>query len=259
MKRLYCPGQPALGQAFDLPESAARHAQVLRLQPGDPIDLFDGLGGAWHAEIVSMGRQRVEAVARSHRAPLAPAEHPITLAVGMPANERMDWLVEKATELGVSRLVPLLTERAVLRLSGERAERRVGHWRAIAISACEQSGRDVLPVIAPVCTLDEWLTQSAGDGAACRIRFSLGADAMPWRALTLTTGQALTAALGPEGGWSPAEEARLQAAGLRPVSLGSAVLRTETAAITVLARWADAGPSTSAPRQSPPPAAASPD
>ncbi|MEY2659937.1 MAG: rRNA methyltransferase [Pseudomonadota bacterium] len=243
MTRLYCPWQPTLGTAFDLPEAAARHAQVLRLQPGDPIELFDGLGGAWHGAVVAMGRQRVEAVAQGLRTPLAPPGRPITLAVGMPANERMDWLVEKATELGVTRLVPLVSERTVVRLSGERADKRVAHWRAIAISACEQSGRDVLPLIEPICSVNEWLARPA-DEAECRMRFSLQADALPWRSLALGPGQALLAALGPEGGWSPAEEARLQAFGLEPVSLGPAVLRTETAALTVLARWADAGPST---------------
>ncbi|MDI9330700.1 MAG: 16S rRNA (uracil(1498)-N(3))-methyltransferase [Alphaproteobacteria bacterium] len=241
MTRLYCPLVVRLGETFDFPDSAARHAQVLRLQPGDPLDLFDGSGAAWRGQIVSMGRQRVQAMAQSTRALSLPVGRTITLAVGIPANERMDWLVEKATELGATRLVPLLTERTVVRLAGERAAKRVVHWQAIAAGACEQSGRDWMPVIEPVCSLNQWLSDSSSiDSEICRMRLSLSPEATPWSSLALGTGQALCAALGPEGGWSPGEEQALQAMGYAAVSLGSSVLRTETAAITVLARWADA-------------------
>ena len=233
MTRLYCPVPVPLGQAFDLPATAARHAQVLRLQPGDALDLFDGVGGAWTGQVCAMGRQTVQVRAEAPRTPSPRPARAITLAVGMPANERMDWLIEKATELGVSRVVPLLTQRTVVRLSGDRAEKRLAHWRAIAAGACEQSGRDHLPQIDAVQTLAQWLTASGHDGA-------LG--------LRLPD-QALIAALGPEGGWSEDEERALDRAGFAAVSLGSAVLRAETAALTVLARWADAGPSTSTPAQ----------
>lgn len=245
MSRLYCPLSLSPGQTFDLPPTAARHAQVLRLQPGAPLSLFDGLGGAWQAEITGMGRQSVQALVLRARELSAPPTRSVTLAVGMPANERMDWLVEKATELGVSRLVPLMTERTVVRLSGERAEKRLAHWRAIAAGACEQSGRDWLPTIDPICGLSEWLRTGADhDTSACRIRLSLASHATPWMALGLGARQALIATLGPEGGFSEAEEQSLSQAGWQGVSLGQTTLRTETAAITVLARWADAMPST---------------
>ena len=135
MTRFYCPLPVELNAVFALPAAAARHAQVLRLQPGDPIQLFDGLGGAWRGEVMSMGRQEVQARALAPRAVQARPQQEVTLAVGMPANERMDWLVEKATELGVTRLVPLVTERTVVRLQGERASKRVAHWQAIAAGA----------------------------------------------------------------------------------------------------------------------------
>jgi 16S rRNA (uracil1498-N3)-methyltransferase len=250
MSRLYCPLSLTTGQTFDLPPTAARHAQVLRLQPGASLSLFDGLGGAWQAEITGMGRQSVQALVLSERELSAPPTRCVTLAVGMPANERMDWLVEKATELGVSRLVPLMTERTVVRLSGERAEKRLAHWRAIAAGACEQSGRDWLPTIDPICGLSEWLRTGAdSDASACRIRLSLAGHATPWTALGLGARQTLIATLGPEGGFSEAEEQTLNQAGWQGVSLGQTVLRTETAALTVLARWADAMPSTSVPGQ----------
>lgn len=248
MPRLYCPVPVPLGQAFDLPPAAARHAQVLRLQPGDALDLFDGVGGAWTGRVFSMGRQTVQVRAEVPRPPSPRPARAITLAVGMPANERMDWLIEKATELGVSRVVPLLTQRTVVRLSGDRAEKRLAHWRAIAAGACEQSGRDHLPQIDAVQTLAQWLTASSGGGAlGLRLRLSLAPGARSWAQVALAPDQALCAALGPEGGWAEEEERALAQAGFAAVSLGSAVLRAETAALTVLARWADAGPSTSTP------------
>lgn len=242
MARLYCPTTIELNEAFALPETAARHVQVLRLQPGDAIGLFDGQGGAYHAEVVSMGRQVVQVRATAARPLQAVPERRVTLAVGMPANERMDWLVEKATELGVTRLVPLLTDRTVVRLQGERATRRVAHWQAIAAAACEQSGRDLLPHIEPVQSLREWL-QAERDPTPLRIRLSLAPEAQPATSIVQESTRALHAALGPEGGWSPAEEQALAEAGHVPVSLGQAVLRSETAALTVLARWACAASS----------------
>ncbi len=251
MTRLYCPLPLAPQAVFDLPAAAARHAQVLRLQPGDPLSVFDDIGGAWTAEVVRMGRQEVSARILATRPVQARSLRAVTLAVGMPANERMDWLVEKATELGVTRLVPLTTERTVVRLQGERATKRVAHWQAIAAGACEQSGRDLLPLIEPVQSLGQWLRDGlsvVGDGALW-MRLSLAPDAQKAARVTLGEHPALCAALGPEGGWSPAEEAALAQAGYAPVSLGSAVLRSETAALTVLARWADAEQSTTATTQ----------
>jgi 16S rRNA (uracil1498-N3)-methyltransferase len=139
----------------DLPERAARHVQVLRLQPGNEITLFDGAGGEWLAVITDM-RKRVAVELRTHNAVEREAARYITLAIGMPANEKMDWLVEKATELGVTAIQPLICERTVLRLSGERAEKKLAHWQAVAQSACEQCGRNRVPVVHAVRTFGAW-------------------------------------------------------------------------------------------------------
>ena len=243
MTRLYCPLPVVLNEVFALPSAATRHAQVLRLQPGDLLQLFDGAGGAWTGEVVAMGRQDVQARALALRTAQALPARSVTLAVGMPANERMDWLVEKGTELGVTRLVPLVTERTVVRLQGERAAKRVAHWLAIAAGACEQSGRDMLPTIEPIQSLSQWLGSARRDPGAFQMRLSLAPGARLSEDVVLAPGQPVIAALGPEGGWSAAEEQALAGAGFEPVSLGQAVLRSETAALTVLARWAIAAPS----------------
>ena len=142
-----------------LPAAAARHVQVLRLQPGATLTLFDGQGCDWDCELLSIGRSEVRV--RIGQARAVDRELPIgvTLALGMPANDRMDWLVEKATELGVATIQPLLCERSVLRLAGERALKKVAHWQAIALAACEQSGRTRVPVIEPVRALPQWLRE----------------------------------------------------------------------------------------------------
>jgi len=160
--RLYIERPLQSGDTFDLPAAQARHIQVVRLQPGAAITLFNGSGGEWAAQVVGMGRRDVTVRVDSHRAVDRELRRHVTLAVGMPANERMDALVEKATELGAAAIQPLVCERSVLRLSGERAARRVDHWQQVALAACEQSGRTRVPAIGAVQTLAAWL---AGLGA----------------------------------------------------------------------------------------------
>src|SRR5882724_4026836 len=132
-------------ETLSLPEGAARHVQVLRLQPGDPLTLFNGQGGEWTARVTRMGRSEVQVQMEQHHATERELPLQVTLAIGMPANERMDALVEKAAELGVAVIQPLLCERSVLRLSDERAHKRVAHWRGVAVAACEQSARTRVP------------------------------------------------------------------------------------------------------------------
>ena len=227
-------GQPlATGVELSLPPGPARHAQVRRVQPGDTVTLFDGSGSDWPATVIAVGRSEVrvrlgDAVAVAHE-----LSHPVTLALGMPANERMDWLVEKATELGVTRLQPLLTERSVLRLAGERSERKREHWQAVAEAACEQCGRARVPVIEPVRTLDEWLPLAP---AGLRLLLSLHpvARALPGLARTLAPGMAVCSLSGPEGGLTAAEEQAALAAGFTAAGLGPRVLRAETAPLALL-------------------------
>lgn len=215
---------------IDLPPGPARHVQVLRLQPGDALTLFNGQGGECAARVQQMGRSQVSVQILAHDPVDRELAQHVTLAIGMPANERMDTLVEKATELGVAALQPLVCERSVLRLAGERAEKRQAHWQAVAVAACEQSGRTRVPTIAPVLTLPAWLaTRPVPDGAtACVLDPRAGTTALP------LAGAAVFLS-GPEGGLSDAEAQLAETAGFRRVGLGPRVLRADTAPLAVLA------------------------
>jgi 16S rRNA (uracil1498-N3)-methyltransferase len=233
MPRFHCPVPLATGQVLDLPPGAARHVQVLRLQPGAHITLFNGEGGEFEATIEQMGRSDVRVQVGAHDAVEREARHRVALALGIPANERMDWLVEKATELGAAAIQPLLTERTVLRLSGERASKRVAHWQGIAIAACEQCGRNRVPMIHPVQDLREWLQRLPAASDAARLMLALRADA---RSLPEAFDTPLTVLSGPEGGLAPGEEDAAIHSGFRPVTLGPRVLRAETAPLALLSR-----------------------
>jgi len=227
--RLYCEEPLASGARLALPAGAARHVQVLRLQPGAMLTLFDGRGGEHEAVVEHMGRSEVRVQVGAHRAVECEAGVAVHLAVGMPANERMDWLVEKATELGVASIQPLLAERSVLRLAGERAQKKQAHWQGVAIAACEQCGRNRVPVVHPVQTLQGWLA-AAAPGLVLSLQEgtqALGAAAASLREVTLLSG--------PEGGLAPAEEEAALARGWRAVHLGPRVLRAETAPLAGLA------------------------
>jgi 16S rRNA (uracil1498-N3)-methyltransferase len=212
---------------------ATRHAQVLRLQPGDALTLFDGHGGEWDARLATMGRREATAELVAHRAVERELAVAVMLALGMPAGERMDFVVEKATELGVAAIQPLVCERSVLRLSGERAERRRAHWQAIAVAACEQCGRNRVPVIEPPRTLPAWLAALPAHRAADEARWLLGwRDAVPWAG---TTTSQICVLSGPEGGLTEHEETLALARGFVTRSLGPRVLRADTAPLAAAA------------------------
>ena len=259
--RLYCPGPLQGGAVRALPAGAARHAQVLRLQPGDALVLFDGSGGEWGACIARMGRSEVLVETLQHRKVEREAPRRVHLAAAVIGAERMDWLIEKATELGAAGITPILATRSATRFGAERAERRLAHWRAIAQAACEQCGRNRLPRIEPICSLGDWLAAIAGrtarggsvplnspspahgdavpeSDAGLRLLLSLtpGAAALGAVAAQVSQGTgAVTLLSGPEGGFTPDEEAAALAAGFRPVTLGDRVLRAETAPLAALA------------------------
>ncbi len=229
------------GTTVELPPSAARHVQVLRLQPGDALSLFNGRGdgqpgseGEFDATVARMGRSEVEVIVGAYTPTAREAGRAIHLAVGMPANERMDWLVEKAAELGAASIQPLMSERSVLRIKGERADKKILHWRGVAVAACEQCGRSRVPLIRDVATLADWLKgreDANADGA--RLLLSLREGSRPLAQAVPGSG-ALTFLSGPEGGLSPAEEAAAIARGFSPVTLGPRVLRAETAPLACL-------------------------
>jgi 16S rRNA (uracil1498-N3)-methyltransferase len=257
MPRFYCPTPLTPGALLDLPAGAARHVQVLRLQPGDGITLFTGdSSGEFNATVTQMGRSSVQVQVGDFVATQREPGLRVHLAVGMPANERMDWLVEKATELGVASIQPLTTERSVLRLSGERADKKIAHWHSVAVAACEQCGGNQVPVIHPVKTLAQWLVShvehvrtTSTDKRPLGLLLSLKtgthgvrdtvarltADRVVPGSETSASAVDISFVSGPEGGLSPAEEQGALAAGLVPVTLGSRVLRAETAALAALA------------------------
>ena len=238
MPRFHCSVPLTAGATLALPPGAARHVQVLRMQPGDALTLFDGSGGEYAATVERMGRSDVSVTIRAHAPAEREAARAVHLAVGMPANERMDWLVEKATELGVASIQPLATAHGVLRLSGERAEKKRAHWEAIAIAACEQCGRNRVPRIHPVRSFSSpsaWIDAGAG-AAALRLVLSLaeGTRRLADAIAPAPSERSVLVLSGPEGGLSSAEEQEALACGFAPVTLGPRVLRAETAALAAL-------------------------
>jgi 16S rRNA (uracil1498-N3)-methyltransferase len=246
MPRFFCPLPLVCGQTLSLPPGAARHVQVLRLQPGMAITLFNGDGGEHSATIAHMGRSDVTVQVGPHHPRHAEPLRPVHLAVGMPANDRMDWLVEKATELGMASLQPLHTAHSVLRLKGERADKKQAHWQAMAQAACEQCGGNRVPTIWPVADASAWLGQHppATPAGAVRLVLSLASGSRPLAQVLapLPPHAPVVVLNGPEGGLSDAEDAQARALGWVPVGLGPRVLRAETAALAALAVLVQAAP-----------------
>lgn len=240
MPRFYCPMPLAGGLSVDLPASAARHVQVLRMQPGDAVTLFNGQGGEFTATIERMGRSNVGVTVGAHDAVEREAPRVVHLIVGMPANERMDWLVEKAAELGAASIQPLIAQRSVLKLEGERAAKKQAHWQAVAISACEQSGRNRVPPVHTITGLAQWAGASPPGATGVRLLLSLAMPALPLRQAAPTGGDVLLLS-GPEGGLTAQEEEMVLALGFRPATLGPRVLRSETAPLAALASLTLAG------------------
>ena len=234
MPRIHCQTLLASGDTLALPPSATRHVQVLRMQPGDSVTLFNGEGGEFEAQIERMGRGDVTVVVGAYCAVERETRRAIHLVVGMPANERMDWLVEKAAELGVASIQPVLAQRSVLRLQGERAEKKQSHWQAVAIAACEQSGRNRIPQVHAVIALSLWTSALDRPTRQLRLLLSLAPQSQP--VASAAGGDASLLLLsGPEGGLTLQEEEQAVAAGFQRATLGPRVLRAETAPLAALA------------------------
>jgi 16S rRNA (uracil1498-N3)-methyltransferase len=216
-----------------LPEDTAHHAvHVLRLRAGDEVTLFNGRGGEYAGRIAAVDRLRVSVDVLEHRRLERESPLAVTLVQGVSAREKMDFTVQKATELGVAALQPVLAARSVGRLAGERAELKRAHWRRVAIAACEQCGRNRIPEVLPVLPLAEYCRAPAAGG----VRLLLSPQAqLGLRAAAARVDGAAALASGPEAGFGADEEAMLVAAGFVPVRLGPRVLRTETAALAALA------------------------
>lgn len=231
--RIHVEQPLAAGQALALPAQAGEHvARVLRLAAGDAITLFNGDGHDYPAEIQAVGKREVtvqvlSAQAVDNESPLA-----LTLAQGVARGEKMDLIVQKATELGVARIVPLLTERSEVKLDAARAEKRLAHWRAVAASACEQSGRARVPQVSPALPLEAWLRELATDGAL-RLALLPEGTQRPGELRFQAAGGVLV--VGPEGGLGQRDTAALGEAGFVGLKLGPRILRTETAGLAALA------------------------
>lgn len=232
MPRFYCPAPLPTSGSFDLPPDAAHHAsRVLRLRAGDAVQLFDGIGNESHGVIVDLSGKRVLvdrilAVNVQRESPLR-----TVLAQALCSSEKMDWVIQKATELGVTEIQPLDTERSVARLSAERAEKRLQHWQQVAISACEQSGRNVLPVIQPPQDIMAWLRTLREQPCSKFILLPEGAKSLHEQAVP--QGQAVLM-IGAEGGFTAAESDTALLCGFTPIRMGARVMRTETAAVAGL-------------------------
>ncbi|TAM60228.1 MAG: 16S rRNA (uracil(1498)-N(3))-methyltransferase [Rhodanobacter sp.] len=231
--RLHVDLPLAVGAELPLPAPAAEHAtRVLRLVAGDPLTLFNGDGCDYSARILTLTRREVVVQVQARQVPDNESPLALTLAQGVARGEKMDLIVQKATELGVVRIVPLLTERAEVKLDAARAEKRLLHWRAVAASACEQSGRACLPEIHPALPLAAWLDGLVEDGA---LRLALLPQAtQSARELRFTTAAGLLV-VGPEGGLGERDVAALTLAGFGGLRLGPRILRTETAGLAALA------------------------
>lgn len=232
LTRVHVEGPLAAGRRITVDGAAANHiTRVLRLRVGDPITLFNGAGAEFAATIEELHRDAALVRIDAERAVTRESPLSLTLAQGISRGERMDWILQKATELGASRIVPVFTERSVVRLDARQTERKLQHWRAIAVAACEQCGRNTVPDVAAPADIFELLSRAAGSHAA-RLLLSPGADISIEE---IGMDAAVTVLIGPEGGLTDNEQEFALRCGFEPVRLGPRILRTETAAIAALA------------------------
>lgn len=232
MPRFYLDRPLAIGDAFELPAALAHHVQVLRLQPGQIITLFNGQGGEHTATLSALERKSAWVEIKTFSPREAELPYAITLAQALPEAAKMDWIVEKAAELGAAALQPLAAQRCVVKLSGDRAAKRLEHWQAISVAAAEQCGRNRIMQVGSVMPIDHYVAQQD-----LHLRLLLSPDAetslaqwarhQPPRCVTLM--------VGPEGGFSAVEQTGALAHGVMALGMGTRVLRTETAGLAALA------------------------
>ena len=232
MPRFYCPTPLAAGLSIDLPDAVAHHLHVLRLQPGAELRLFNGDGAEYVAQLASVEKRRASATIRAQVARDIELPYEITLAQALPEASKMDWIIEKAVELGVAAIQPLAAQRCVVRLTGERAEKKAAHWQGVIIAASEQSGRTRLARLGAVEDFSHWIAQQ---GLHKRILLSpRGTQSLAAWAHHQPP-QAISLMIGPEGGFTVSEEDSAIAQGALALSMGPRILRTETAGLAAVA------------------------
>ena len=230
--RIHVDAALSVGARCVLPEPSAIHlVRVLRLEPGDDCVLFNGDGHDYGARLLSAGKRGAEAEVISKRATDNESPLRIVLLQGIARGEKMDLILQKATELGVAAIVPVQAERSEVKLDAERLAKRIAHWRSVIVSACEQSGRARVPALSPPATLAD-----AANDVPDMLRLTL--DPAGERSLATMAAPAtatIAIAIGPEGGWSPRDRETLRVAGFEGLRLGPRILRTETAGLAAIA------------------------
>lgn len=237
--RIFCDIRLGPGAQFALPQDAANHVdRALRLRVGDALVVFDGRGGEYEAAILRIDRDRVDVKTGAFHDPGRESPVDVGLVQGLPEADKMDWIVQKAVELGVAWIQPVVCERSVVRLSGERAARRESHWQRVVIAACEQSGRNRLPAMRPTLAFRDWAAQPS-----TAARWVLAPGAGESLATQPPPAGPVEILVGPEGGFSDRERDIAHTVGFSPLSLGPRVLRAETAPLAALAAmqslWGD--------------------
>lgn len=232
MPRFYCAQALSVGALITLPEHVAHHVQVLRLTPGDHLTLFNGEGGEYTATLATIEKKRVTAEIKMFSPREVELPYAITLAQALPEASKMDWIIEKAVELGAAGIQPLAAQRCVVRLSAERAAKKLAHWQAIIVAAAEQSGRNRLPHLAQPADFTGWIGQH---DLHLRILLTPRAEQSLSDWARHHPPQAVALLIGPEGGFTEAEEKAACAQGALALSMGPRVLRTETAGLAALA------------------------
>jgi len=238
LPRIHCDQRLGPGAQFALAPEAAQHVgKALRLKAGDAITVFDGSGGEYEAAIQRIDKDRVDVKVGAWRdVDTEPVLH-VGLIQGLPEADKMDWIIQKSVELGVAWIQPIICDRSVVRLSGERAARREAHWRRVAVAACEQSGRNRLPEVRPTLAFQAWIAAAA---PAPRWLLSPGGVSI---AAKTPPHEGLELLIGPEGGLSERERELAIQQGCEPVALGPRILRAETAPLAALAAihalWGD--------------------
>jgi 16S rRNA (uracil1498-N3)-methyltransferase len=237
--RIYCDLRLGPGAQFALPQDAANHVgRALRLRVGDPLVVFDGRGGEYQAQILRIDRDRVDVKTGAFSDPARESRLAVGLVQGLPEADKMDWILQKSVELGVAWIQPVVCERSVVRLSGDRAARRQSHWQRVVIAACEQCGRNLVPEVRPTLAFRDWAAQPSQ-----ALRWMLAPESgEPLTALPAPAGP-VELLIGPEGGLSERERDIAETIGFAAYSLGPRVLRTETAPLVALAAmqalWGD--------------------
>lgn len=240
LNRIFCEGPLASGAEVRLPSAGAYHvARVLRMRAGAPLSVFDGAGREFQAEIVQIAGDDVMVKLGDQTPSTTESPLRITLIQGVSRSERMDWTLQKATELGVAAIAPVLSARSVVRLDDKQAQKKQAHWRGIVVGACEQCGRARLPAVSAPITLRDYLNTVRKEG----LRLVLSPSAPGSLAGLTSLPSKVELLIGPEGGLDDDELLAAQKAGFMPVRLGPRVLRTETAAVVALsvlqALWGD--------------------